>query len=115
MYGLLVFLIFTLSFPFAGCKRYKANWESLDTRPNPVWYDEAKIGIFITWGVYSVPGFQDEWFWYFWKGAKIKSYVDFMKKNYPPNFTYPDFAAQFKATFYNPDEWVDLFAESGAK
>ena len=38
-----------------------------------------------------------------------KDVVDFMKKNYPPNFTYADFAPQFKAEFYNPDRWADIF------
>ena len=36
--------------------KYSADWASLDTRPLPVWYDNAKIGIFIHWGVFSVPG-----------------------------------------------------------
>jgi len=34
--------------------KYQPNWESIDSRPLPQWYDDAKIGIFITWGVYSV-------------------------------------------------------------
>lgn len=34
---------------------YKATWESVDSRPVPAWFDEAKFGIFIHWGVYSVP------------------------------------------------------------
>ena len=38
-----------------------------------------------------------------------------MEKNYPPNFTYADFANQFTAEFYNPDEWADIFSSSGAK
>lgn len=48
-------------------KRYKPDWDSLDTRPIPKWYDQAKIGIFIHWGIFSVPSFGNEWFWYFWK------------------------------------------------
>ena len=43
--------------------RYEPNWESLDSRPLPDWYDEGKIGIFIHWGVFSVPSFNNEWFW----------------------------------------------------
>ena len=42
-------------------------------------------------------------------------YVDFMKKNYPPGFTYQDFARDFKAEFYDPEEWAELFQSSGAK
>lgn len=43
--------------------QYKPNWESLDSRPLPEWYDQAKFGIFIHWGVFSVPSFGSEWFW----------------------------------------------------
>lgn len=43
-------------------------WSSLDSRPLPSWYDEAKFGIFIHWGVFSVPSFGSEWFWNNWKG-----------------------------------------------
>lgn len=48
--------------------KYEPNWESLDTRPLPQWFDDAKFGIFLHWGVYSVPSFGSEWFWKFWKG-----------------------------------------------
>lgn len=97
---------------------YQPNWESLDTRPLPKWYDEAKIGIFIHWGVFSVPSFVSEWFWWNWKGkgAKLqKQTIKFMKDNYRPNFTYADFAPEFTAEFYNPDEWADIFSKAGAK
>lgn len=49
-------------------QRYEANWSSLDARPLPTWYDEAKFGVFIHWGVFSVPAFGSEWFWMNWKG-----------------------------------------------
>jgi alpha-L-fucosidase len=38
-----------------------------------------------------------------------------MRQNYPPGFTYADFGPMFRAEFYNPDEWADIFAASGAK
>ena len=41
--------------------------------------------------------------------------MDFMKKNYPPYFTYQDFARDFTAEFYNPDEWAEIYQASGAK
>ena len=95
-------------------KRYKPNWESLDSRPNPVWHDDAKIGIFITWGMYTVPAFRGSWFWYWWKTGR-KDEVEFMKKNYPPGYTYADFAADFTTWFYDPNYWADLFQEVGIK
>jgi alpha-L-fucosidase len=96
-------------------EKYQPNWESLDKRPLPAWYDEVKFGIFIHWGVFSVPSFGSEWFWWDWKGAHQKDVVQFMEKNYPPGFTYADFAPMFKAEFYNPDQWADILAASGAK
>lgn len=50
---------------------YTSSWKSIDARPVPKWYDEAKIGIYIHWGVYSVPSFGSEWFWYRWKGKHL--------------------------------------------
>jgi len=109
IFGLLVAGISTIT-----AKRYDPNWASIDTRPIPTWYDEAKIGIFLHWGVFSVPSFSNEWFWYSWR-TKDPSVVDFMAKNYPPDFTYADFAPQFKAEFFDPNQWADIFQAAGAK
>ena len=90
--------------------RYQPNWKSIDSRPLPAWYDKAKVGIFIHWGVFSVPSFGDgeaAFMEHYTKGKyKRKSYVDFMKKNYRPGFTYDDFAAQFTAEFYDANTWA---------
>ncbi|CAF0754252.1 unnamed protein product [Didymodactylos carnosus] len=95
--------------------QYSPNWDSLDTRPLPQWYDEAKIGIFIHWGVFSVQSYK-EWFWYAWKKDNPDpDVVEFMRKNYPPDFTYADFAKEFHAELYDPNEWADIFQASGAK
>lgn len=94
---------------------YEPTWDSLDSRPLPVWYDQAKIGIFIHWGVFSVPSFASEWFWWYWKGTEREDVVQFMEKNYPPNFTYQDFGRDFTAEFFNANEWAELFKKSGAK
>ncbi|KAK3538346.1 hypothetical protein QTP70_035221 [Hemibagrus guttatus] len=95
--------------------QYKPTWESIDSRPLPEWFDQAKFGIFIHWGVFSVPSYGSEWFWWYWQGQKIPSYLFFMAKNYPPGFTYQDFAPQFTAEFFSAKDWVDIFASSGAK
>ncbi|XP_041363835.1 tissue alpha-L-fucosidase-like [Gigantopelta aegis] len=97
----------------ASSVRYEPNWESLDKRPLPPWYDEAKIGIFLHWGVFSVPSFESAWFVKLWKDGR-PSIVKFMKDNYRPGFTYADFASQFTAEFYDPVEWARLFSNSGA-
>ncbi|KAH9508467.1 hypothetical protein Btru_055284 [Bulinus truncatus] len=97
-------------------QRYEPNWQSLDARPLPQWYDEAKIGIFLHWGVFSVPSYVGAWFWWYWQGNQPSAaVVEFMKQNYPPGFTYADFAPQFTAEFYNPDQWADIFKASGAQ
>ncbi|CAL8070941.1 unnamed protein product, partial [Orchesella dallaii] len=96
-------------------QRYAPNWASLDARPLPAWYDEAKVGIFLHWGLFSVPSFSSAWFWYYWKTFKYDNVVSFMSKNYPPGFSYPEFAPLFTAEFYDPNQWADIFQRSGAK
>ncbi|CAF1379535.1 unnamed protein product [Adineta steineri] len=97
-------------------QQYTPDWTSIDSRPLPAWYDDSKIGIFIHWGVFSVPSIGSEWMWWAWKGDNPSSdIVSFMNKTYPADWTYADFASQFRAEFYNPNEWADIFAASGAK
>jgi hypothetical protein len=67
------------------------------TRPLPQWYGDAKVGIFIHWGVFSVPSFKTEWFWWNWEGTKKKDFVDFVKATQKPGFAYADYAHQFDA------------------
>jgi alpha-L-fucosidase len=92
--------------------QYTPDWQSLDSRPLPQWYDDAKVGVFIHWGVFSVPSFgpksESAFLWPNWVNGE-KAYVDFMQQNYPPGFTYADFASSFHAEFFNPDQWADIF------
>ena len=70
MYGILTVIYVILSVQFSN-GRYQPNWSSLDSRPLPTWYDEAKIGIFIHWGVFSVPSFgspESAFLWLRWRG-----------------------------------------------
>lgn len=94
---------------------YEPNWKSLDSRPLPQWYDKAKIGIFLHWGVYSVPTTGSEWFWNHWRDRKSGTLTNYMRSNFKPGFTYQEFAPQFTAEHFNPSEWAQLFEESGAK
>ena len=114
-FGLVTTLSGTFKVTFA---QYTPTWDSLDSRPLPSWYDQAKVGIFLHWGVYSVPSFGDEWFWTRWKDPfdpQHKKFADFMNKNYRPGFTYQDFAAQFTTQLFDPDHWADLLQKSGAR
>ena len=61
------FILHLISFSTLG-KRFEPTWDSLDTHVAPAWYHEAKLGIFMHWGLYSVPSYGTEWFWERWKG-----------------------------------------------
>ena len=105
----------------AGEGRYEARWDSLDQRPCPQWFLDAKFGIFIHWGVYSVPswgkvGEYAEWYWNKMADHKADNvWWQVHAKNYGENFDYQDFAPRFKAELFNADQWADLFLRSGAK
>src|SRR4051794_8143478 len=98
---------------------YDPNWDSLDRRPAPSWYTDAKFGIFIHWGVYSVPAFgrvgtYAEWYWnYLEKGPTDKGKPnptwDFHVKNYGRTFPYQNFAQMFHAELYDPAYWAKVF------
>ncbi len=105
--------------------RYESNWKSIDSRPNPGWYTDAKFGIFIHWGVYSVPSYSpvgtySEWYWNaLSKGPQEKGKPNptwqFHAKNFGEKFPYQDFAPMFKAEMFDPAYWAQVFEESGAK
>lgn len=108
-------LLLALPGLLGGRPRYEPTWASLDARPLPTWFDEAKFGVFIHWGVFAVPSFGSEWFWWYWQKEKREPYVKFMKANYPPGFSYEDFGPLFTAEFFDPNQWADILKASGAK
>jgi len=97
-------------------ERFQPTWESLKNYQCPEWFKDAKFGIFIHWGVYSVPGFSNEWYprnMYLKDTPEFKHHIE---KYGPQNkFGYKDFIPMFKAEKFNADEWVDLFKKAGAK
>ncbi len=112
---LIVLIVITVSAQGA----YQPTWESIDSRPLPAWYDDAKFGIFIHWGVYSVPswgpkGKYSEWYWNDMQNKNGETWKYHVEK-YGEKFQYQDFAPMFKAELFNPDRWADIFARSGAK
>ena len=96
--------------------QFRADWNSLSQYQVPDWYRDAKFGIFIHWGVYSVPAFGSEWY-------PRQMYTAGSKENqhqvslYGPltKFGYKDFIPMFKAQHYDPQAWAHLFKESGAR
>jgi alpha-L-fucosidase len=104
--------------PLAETK-YEPNWQSLDRRATPKWFTDAKFGIIIHWGVYSVPawgpkGKYAEWYLNAMRDANSPTWA-FHKRVYGRDFRYEDFAPMFKAELFDPDEWADLFVRSGAR
>ena len=105
--------------------QYQATWESLDSRPMPRWFNEAKFGIFIHWGLYSVPAWRPlskeryasyaEWYYATVIGDHEFGGDAFHKQTYGENFEYRDFGPMFKAELFDPDYWASLFQKSGAK
>ena len=94
-------------------------WSTIEKRPYPQWFTDAKLGIFIHWGVYSVPSFggKESYGEWYLRGLQVGDSLrtSFMKKYYGNSFSYNDFAPLFKAELFNPDEWADLFKKAGAR
>ena len=111
-------ILLALAVSSATAQTYQPNWESLDTRPVPRWFKDSKFGIFIHWGVYSVPGFCSKGNYAEWYQQGLNSgdtaRVNYHKTNFG-NQTYYQFADQFKAELFKPDEWANLIEKSGAK
>jgi len=95
---------------------FTPDWKSLSAYSAPDWYRDAKFGIFIHWGVYSVPAFDSEWY-------PRNMYIEGSAANrhqiatYGPltKFGYKDFVPMFKAEKFDPEAWAQLFAAAGAK
>jgi alpha-L-fucosidase len=99
-----------------GAGPFRADWGSLSGWNVPDWYKDAKFGIFIHWGVYSVPAFDSEWYprMMYMEGSPDNKH---QVATYGPltKFGYKDFIPMFKAEHYDPAAWARLFKQSGAK
>ena len=96
--------------------RYKDDWSSLFGREMPKWMRDGKLGIFIHWGVYSVPSFGSEWYSRNMYIQGSPEYEHHLKTYGPHNkFGYKDFIPLFTAERFNAAAWAELFAKSGAK
>ncbi|MDX2442411.1 MAG: alpha-L-fucosidase [Bacteroidales bacterium] len=108
--------------------KIEPNWESIDARPVPEWFGDAKFGIFIHWGPYSVPawspkGTYSEWYQYWMQTKSLfgngkfsgTEVWDYHVKTYGEDFPYYKFGDMFKADLFEPDDWANLFVKSGSK
>lgn len=132
---LLLLLIYTNQ--YAHSQKYEADWHSIDKRPTPQWFIDAKFGIFIHWGLYSVPAWAPtgkdintfdkyaEWYW-----NRIGDDRDAGEKEpktiqnlfqahhnlvWGEQFKYQDFASLWKAEFFDPEQWARIIKNSGAR
>ncbi len=95
---------------------FRADWESLRKYNVPDWYKDAKFGIFIHWGVYSVPAFGSEWYprqMYIPGSEEYKHHLAVYGSQ--DKFGYKDFIPKFTAEKFDPEAWARLFKEAGAK
>jgi alpha-L-fucosidase len=95
---------------------FRPDWDSLQKYETPDWYRDAKFGIFIHWGVYSVPAFGSEWYprmMYRSGSEEYKHHVATYGQQ--DKFGYKDFIPMFKAEHYDPAAWAGLFKKAGAK
>ena len=111
--------------------KFEPNWESIkENYKDPEWFNNAKFGIFIHWGAYSVPAFGSEWYprQMYMDTATFTAQLNLQSKGPnatylhhkekwgdPKEFGYKDFVPMFKAEKFNAKEWIDLFKKSGAK
>jgi alpha-L-fucosidase len=95
---------------------YQPTWNSLSRYQTPDWFRDAKFGVFLHWGVYSVPAFGNEWYSRNMYVPGNKAFEHHVATYGPQSkFGYKDFIPMFKAERFNPDAWVSLFARAGAK
>ena len=95
---------------------FTADWPSLSHYVVPKWYEDAKFGIFIHWGVYSVPAFGNEWYprLMYLRGTPE---FEHHRKTYglQSRFGYKDFIPRFRAEKFDPAAWATLFRRAGAR
>lgn len=99
--------------PLAGGP-FAATWHSIEKNyKSPAWFEDAKFGIFLHWGLYAVPAKHNEWYQKHLYASQIKWQED----KYGPleKFGYKDFIPMFTCAKFNADDWAALFHKSGAK
>ncbi|KAF1955857.1 tissue alpha-L-fucosidase [Byssothecium circinans] len=108
-----------------GLTPWDTSYTNLARHESPAWFDAAKYGIFIHWGPYAVPGWGNstpyesyaEWYWWYSTHPEgdRSGFRDHRLRTFGPEWNYDDTFTSFTAAQYNPREWVDLFADAGAK
>lgn len=124
----LLLLLLLLSGRFSWAQRYDTTYASLAQRPIPGWFEDAKFGIFIHWGPYSVPawgpkGTYAEWYQRWLQTRHVSGngqftgteVADHHAKKYGAGYSYYNFGQDFKTENFDPQQWAQLFEQAGAK
>ncbi len=94
---------------------YKDNWESLSAHRTPAWYSRGKLGIFIHWGIYSVPAFGNEWYSRNMYNRDDGAFAHHVEVYGPQKeFGYKDFIPMFKGERFDAAAWIETFKNAGA-
>jgi alpha-L-fucosidase len=95
---------------------FTASWKSLEGFSVPAWYEDGKFGIFIHWGLYSVPAFGNEWYPRNMYDKKEKEFAHHVATFGPHStFGYKDFIPRFTAEHFDAAAWAALFKAAGAR
>lgn len=108
--------------------RYMPTWESLDSHPAAAWFEDAKFGMFIDWGLYSIPGWAPrkkegamypDWYLYnmiYENGTHPRELIlEHHKRHWGDGFKRDDFIPLFSASEYDPDNLVETAARAGMR
>ncbi|MFC2124638.1 alpha-L-fucosidase [Bacteroidota bacterium] len=100
--------------------KYEPSWKSLEQYTYPEWFRDVKLGVFIHWGVYSVPAYGNEWYprnmYRDEKGNKQKEFAHHHDTwGDQGEFGYKDFIPMFTAENFDANAWIDLFKKAGVK
>ncbi|WP_405997322.1 alpha-L-fucosidase [Streptomyces sp. NBC_00829] len=103
-----------------GVPDYRATDASLTAHQAPYWFQDVKFGIFIHWGIYSVPAWAPvgkqyaEWYWNHMQDPRNPTHTHH-RQMYGESFAYDDFIPRFRAERFDPRSWVELFRDAGAQ
>ena len=93
---------------------FQPTWESLKQNYQvPQWFVGAKFGVFMHWGLYSVPAHHNEWYEKHMYGADRQWHAEHFGSQ--EKFGYKDFIPLFTQDKFDPAAWAELFQKSGAK
>ena len=95
---------------------YQADWQSLEKHTTPAWFQDAKFGIFLHWGLFSVPAYGNEWYSRNMYQAGSPEFAHQVATYGPQSkFGYKDFIPMFRMEKFDPNAWADLFKRAGAR